>query len=209
MPYKRQRKNTSMVVAKKALRLAKQNAPEKKYHDAHKTSTNVSLTGALQLDMTAIPQGDDHNDRNGDSIKLQRLHINYRMYGNTANNSSSIRLIVIRMLEQQAGTLPSVSNVLDTTAPTWLANYNDDNHNPNFKTFKVLHDKSYIFGIAGYNGWSKTGVLDIPLYGAKAEYYSTASGAIRNGGLYVMAISDQAVSYPTIELASRLTYTDP
>lgn len=210
MPYKKnyKSKKTSMAVAKKALRMAQSHRPELKFRDVAYSSTVVSTTGGLIMDFTNIAGGTDVQNRVGESIKLKKLDLRYRCYGNSSSNSSLIRIIVLRVKNQTLGTLPSMVDILETSAPTWLAPYSDNNQAGDTQTYSILYDKLHPMAYIGQPTWSISRHIEIPLHGAKVDYYAGTAGAIRNGGLYVYAISDQAVTLPSVEGFGRLTYVD-
>jgi hypothetical protein len=149
-------------------------------------------------------QGLDYQNRVGDSIKLQNISLNYRVFKNASATSTVVRILLVRDLDC-AGATPAVSDILQTvgssTAPLtpydWL----------NRKRFSILHDRLVVVNSTGNSAFA--GMFSEPHEG-HILYLGTAANAASQGkgSMFVVAVSDETTNTPTIAFSSRLEFTD-
>ncbi len=167
-------------------------------------SSNAFDTSGTIYPVSQIVQGLDYLNRVGDSIKLQSITFNYRIFKNTTATSSVVRILLVRDLDCQGAT-PSVGDVLQSvgtaTAPLtphdWL----------NRKRFTVLYDRLATVNSTGDSSF--TGVFNTAHEG-HILYLGTAANAASQGkgSMFVVCVSDETTNTPTIAFYSRLEFTD-
>lgn len=169
---------------------------EKHYVDVD-LSVNPSNTGSVQL-INTIAQGDDVNNRQGNSVlcKYLRFIMNGAMNGSATN--TIIRIIIFCDTANQ-GVTPSVTDYLTGANTTSFKNV--DNH----KRFVTLRDKTYHMSI--------NGVREIADYiYCKTNFHLRYSGAgstsVLQNALYLLIISNEATNTPVVTIQSRTAFYD-
>ena len=100
---------------------------EEKVLQTDNTSATFNTTGTV-YSLTTVAQGVDYDERVGNSIKLQRIQVNARIFMNTTSGNTVFRFILFRDLDGY-GTAPTTADLLETgvgsaTAPLALLNWN-------------------------------------------------------------------------------------
>lgn len=156
----------------------------------------VSAAGTVSNMTSNIGQGDDVNQRNGDTILSQGYTLNYRFRAITTDQT--VRFILFRD-NFNLGTTPGVSDVL--AAPLYRAEYN-----PLFvvqqKRFTILHDS---FLDSNINGETlKTTTKRIPSSG-KIYYNGAAVAGASNGrgAIFLLVIGDASTGLHEYTLQIR------
>lgn len=178
---------------------------ETKFLDTVQTSTNISTTGGV-FAISEIAQGLTSQTRVGDSLKIQHIDVRGRVNVNPTAANSLIRVLVFRDLDGY-GTPPATSDVLQVTAavsaPLSPLNFR------NSQRFSVLYDE--LFHMQG----TVQGVAGMPFVYSSAHsghilYLGTTAAAASDGkgSLYIMAVSDEATTTPSLAFYSRILFTD-
>ncbi len=159
--------------------------------------------------MSAIAQGDDIGDREGDSIKIQSFSIKGLVYRDPAStaNSEGVRVLVVRDL-QNVGAAPAASDLLETvgtgTAPYQhmdFLNGNDLN-----KRFTVVYDE--LLSIDEHNPCQLISFQtnhDCHVFFRGAGSTNAAAG---NGSYYLVVVSSNGSNTASFDFSSRLRFTD-
>lgn len=143
----------------------------------------AAIPSAGQIsDLSTMVQGNDYNQRAGNSIRANAIMIKVHVSGLAANFTAAARFLVF-IDHEQRGAVPAVTDVLESAAP--IAHINHNAHG----RFQVLHDQ-YIETdtsqiVKGFHHMIPLG-HHIAYRGAAAAAASAAEGT-----LYYLVISDQ------------------
>ena len=171
---------------------------ERKFHDVDIADTPTSSGTVLNL--SNIAQGDDSDDRTGNSIKAVSLTGRWSAEMHASATFTTFRMIIFRDNEQN-GSDPTPANVLEQVSTR--GNLNKDSYG----RFTVLRD--WYIGL-------HADARDAHVAKFYKElnhhiYYSgtTATDASnRKGALYVLMLSSEATNVPSIAGRIRLRYID-
>lgn len=189
--------------ASKALSLAVKTArivnAEVKF-DETDISAGVSNSGTI-YNLCDPAQGDGDNARDGNSIKLARLQARLGLTQVDANApSSTVRLILFRG-KHERGTSPTV-----TGADGLLKSA--DVHSPkdytNRFSTKILMDRRYALSPATRPNIEFN--ISKKLFGH--IQFADGTTGIENGGLYLLALSDEPTYQPSLSGIIRVSYYD-
>lgn len=159
----------------------------------------VNTTGTI-VPISNMIQGVDYNQRIGNSLKLQRIEVNFRNLIGTGTNSF-LRVMLVRDLDNQGAT-PNISDILQTVDVMSPRNY------LRTERFSVLYDE-----FSNLNSVSQTGEvaeLDLPHEG-HIKYLDATSNpsSYGKGNLFLVHISNENVANQlTCIYYSRIYYTD-
>lgn len=163
------------------------------------STVNTTFVSAL----SSIAQGDSYNNRDGLSVKYQKLHVSGHFVSTfTAINESVVRILIVKDLEQVGSTVPSTSDIIET-ASGFLVN------NPlnilNMGRFKIIDDFRLSVSFQG----NAIALFDRE-YVLKGHCHFSGSSATTwtKDGIYLVAMSDQSSELPTLTWSARVTYTD-
>jgi len=145
----KKQKPTAMTVAKKALRVAKQNVDETKYHDvpfdeyANYTVTTAANGGLRSLsEIPANAGAPSPTTREGDEVRLMSLQVRGQVEWDPTNYTFNlIRVIVIRDFNNAISTVASLLEV-GSSALTINSPYNYTNMVLK-RNFQVLYDRTF------------------------------------------------------------------
>lgn len=169
------------------------------------TSAAITNTGTIKYNLTNIAQGDDVNERIGNSITATGFSYKGTFYNNaSATNGTMIRIILVQDLQQIADTEPSYSDVFASNT------IDSEMNSANTGRFRVLWSQLFTINMA-FSGqvvkkyikkWIK---FKTPI---KVRYNGTAGTDIQKNGLFLTMISDQAVNTPNLDDRFTLYYND-
>lgn len=201
-------------VAYKAFKVAKTVASlvnvEYKLYDVPNVSITSSLfsnTGSVGV-YTTMAQGNNYNERNGNSILPKSFHYNLSIYNN-ATNYAICRIIFFRDMEPRQAT-PAVTDVLETATPQSPLNH------INGSRFRVLKDMKFTTDAVNHLSYFKTGTITFNKPGKRVNhdhirFIGTGAGIANadEGHIFVLFISDQiTANAPNCVLYTRLRYID-
>lgn len=164
------------------------------------SETPTNTVGSLAC-LNLIAQGDAEGNRQGDSVMLKQLHINFKYTIHASASHTTIRTIVF-FYKQPQGAIPNITFVLANA--THLSIYNHDN----VGLYTILYDKSISL--------NSTNVTEMTRYMTRKFYqiHQTFDGAtaaatdIQTNALWVMFVSDEATNTPTVEARAQLMFID-
>lgn len=178
---------------------------EKKFYDFSQSATQSAT--ATVLNLSNIGEGNDYNQRDGNSILVQSIQGRFILQMHPSATQTLFRCIIFRDNDQR-GTDPTVADLLESTS------------NPLYFTSPLLHYVSRRFTI--FHDWSF--VLDSAKATTKewkyfkrfthGQYhikYSSTTGADASnweGALYMMIFSSENTNQPTFTVYHRMRYTD-
>lgn len=179
---------------------------EKKFFDVTGTTTidGTSSTSGSIISLSNIAQGDDYNNRSGNSILLQSL-----LFRGKATIASTFKPTTIRVMllidNDQRGTDPTFTDIFETGVGTNITR--PLNHNVG-KRFNVLWDR-----VTSMDEFNQRRFLHTfrKFYGQHIKYQGTAGAdaSAYEGNLYLVLASDVATSdAPSFDYSVRLRYTD-
>lgn len=149
--------------------------------------------------LSGIAQGDAINQRTGNSVLASYLSMKLNLINNATAVQLFGRFIIFRDLQQVGDTTAAVTDVLESASPT--AFYNASN----VGRFQVLWDYMWSTDSTGH------GVLNMKKnirLNKHIRFNGTASTDIQKGGLYILALGDQAVNVPVYAMRFRIGWHD-
>lgn len=176
---------------------------EKKFFDAT-SSASINNSGDVSV-LSSISQGDDTNQRNGDSILAKYVDLRFSWIMNAADPVELVRTIVFQDT-MSLGTIPSVGDVLSLagTSADVLSMLNLIGARQH--RFKILHDESYTLCSTGSQAVQKSVVIPLNDH---IKFTGTVGGDEGRNMLYILNISSSTgANRPTVTYRSRLAYYD-
>jgi hypothetical protein len=147
-----------------------------------------TLAGTI-IPLDTIGQGDNINQRSGDTVRINHLRVQTTAFEPTVNTSSTWRIIIFSDTMAN-GAPPAVTDVLDSASFT--APYNGVNFQR--RRFKIYHDRTYVL-VGGNPNQEVTDIFDSPM--KVTRYYNDATATNSNIGknaLFALIISSNAVT---------------
>lgn len=171
---------------------------EKKFFDVS-SADNVTSTGAI-TSLTNIGEGNDYNQRDGNSILCQSVGLRAVCKINPSATTTWVRCMIFADNDQR-GVDPAVTDILET------ASYISPLNHVVGKRFKVLYDKVMSLSINGTE--ARNFKVWIP-YNRHVKYTSTAGAdaSAYEGNLFLLLISNEPTNTPVVSWYHRLRYTD-
>ncbi len=212
--------------------IARQPYVELKQYAFSSASTAVYAgAGSIQVNIVnGITQGVADNQRTGDHLTLQKIHLRFSFYnglGATANQTVAYRIIVYQFLGDN-NTVPTPANFLLTnnqnagnTYGTWsfpnvdyvdqyLVLYDSMPPTGEYSLWTVGSASQAVNGSAGGPGIVRAWTCDVPLRRADHNIRFYAGGAFGPNHLYFVILSDHATiaTDPTVSYSAIVRYTD-
>jgi len=203
----------------KAWQLAKHlatliNVEDKKFDVDGSGGTTITSTATV-VNFTNIAQGNDYNNRSGDSILGQALEFRATAVGNTAVPRNIIRVLIVVDRENH-GVDPVIGDVLQGGTQPFLQPMLATSAN----RFEVLYDE--LVSVVNAPGLAASGtstdyvpdrVVFRPLirkWNKHVKYTSSAGADASNweNAIFLMAISSDATNGPLLQYTFRLHFTD-
>lgn len=172
---------------------------EKKFIDSA-TSGTITTTPVVTL-LTGVAQGNDYNNRNGDSIKLHGLSIKYYDAKSSAAAESIFGRLLIVLDKDSRQATPAYTDVMTSVSPA--AHTNVDGHD----RFVILADHMFTESEEERRAqvWEKYIPLDI-----HAKYNSTGDTvtSCAQNHIYAMFVTDQPTNGSAFVLNWRVSFYD-
>jgi hypothetical protein len=176
---------------------------EDKAYSTHGAS-NATIGGTVTL-LTGIPQGDGHQQRDGNSVRLHKFRVWMSLVLPTTLSSAQTRIIILRD-HMANGAAPAISDVLETA--TYYSGYIDTQLFQD--RFKVLFDKTvcqnaFYSGSDGqaFAGFELKGESHVHFVGTGATYLAAGQGSI-----WMLLIGSNGAYYPTVNWGTYMRYYD-
>lgn len=210
------RAGSAIKLASSAYRIATTVAsiinPEKKYFDTV-ISVQPDSTASI-THLTAVPQGDTNGTRNGNSIAIKSFEIDYIVSHNTANPDELTRVIIFEDLDNNSGTPPTATQLLET--PSDVTSFRNMDYP---KRFKVYSDRLHKH-IASTTVWDRFKMFK-PFFTQKDSrglkvrnhhitWTGTAGGDEARGHIYMCVFGNVATASTTSTIVgtSRIRFYD-
>lgn len=173
----------------------------------------VSLTAAQAGTvgyLSAIPQGDNVSEREGNSIKIQSFEFKgfiVRNGNQSASEVEAFRVIVVRDLQNQ-GAAPTGADILETVGSIYAPIQHVDfiNGSDLNKRFTVVYDELITLDLYHPSHW-----IDFKTNHDCHVFYrgigSTVTSA-GNGSYFMLVVSDRSTNPSALYMNTRLRYTD-
>lgn len=180
------------------------NKTEVKYFDTNVGASNVSTAGTF-YNLSDITQGASDITRIGDTALPKTLQIRHIIVGADVP-ANVMRMIIFRWMMNTASDVPGVDEILEvgSSGQYTLAAYSFHNRD----RFNVLLDKTWVTNpnaAAENNVQHHTEFMKMAKKPIKYQA-GTVDGQFK---ILMLIISDSsAITHPTIQFTSRLTYTD-
>lgn len=181
---------------------------EFKYLDTDQTATFNITPSAISSKflLNGLQHGDIAVTRNGESIRIKSIEINYSLLFNATANYSHVRVLVV--VDKQANAAaPALSDVL-AQGGTLSTNIYSPRNLYNKKRFFSLHDQTYVL-----NQDAQPMVHN--RYYRKMDMHTVYNGGdagtiadITSNSIYVFIFSDESTNYPAGNLYGRIRFVD-
>jgi len=168
------------------------------------TSTSVTSSGSILATVQSMAQGDDSNQRVGDSIKCQNLTLRWTGEVSSASNVARLRLIIFW---DEANVITSVAQFLQYVG-SFQSVISGKVYDNRFLS-KVLYDKTMTINkqITSASGYFPIREKIIKIN--KHTQFDTSTTTVVTGALKMLAISDNvSASVVNITFNALLSYTD-
>lgn len=197
------RRGTLTQQVKSLQRVVSSLAPELKIIEISANVTNLTTAGSIQH-LTAIAQGSDVADREGNTINLKQILMQTSFtVGSDAGNGISWRIAIVRDVQQIADTTPAVLDVFSSANPL-IAMPNIANR----ERFKFMWLSPIETGVYVLQGGKTPNYRYTWNGNYKVSYNGTASTDIQKGGLYIIFLTDAVANTMDFVSRVRLTFTD-
>lgn len=172
-------------------------------YDTNESGTTITSAGTYVSHLTSIAIGDTDTTRTGNSIYVRAVNIHGRVVYNATSGVTPtfLRLMVVIDSQQVGDTLPLISSVIDTTNGGYQAHM----LNTTVGRFKVLYSK--IITTDSVQNTVKPFEINLPMR-HHVRYNGSAGTDIQKGGIYVLAISSEAINGPKLIWNARVSYHD-
>nr|QGF19358.1 hypothetical protein [Antarctic circular DNA molecule] len=171
------------------------------YHYDSTVSATISSTGFL-TNLTAIAIGDSSATRTGNSILAKSINYRFKLEINSVvSGSTSVVVMLVQDTQQVADTNPIIADILQTVNPQSLLNLNTAGR------FKVISRKNYFLSPSS-GGKGAYEVSGFHKMYSHIRYNGATTSDTQKNGIYLLAISSEAVNVPTITGTYRLAYHD-
>lgn len=192
----KKRRKTAGQKASLALSMVKQlkSKQEFKWLDSN---LNYMDTTATVWALGNIAQGDDYNERIGLEVNAKSLQIKGQVLWNPIAGYNTCRLVILIFYARGS---PTPANVYDYSTAYGLRNpqhaVKADRH--------VLYDKTFVV-----DAYHRSKVIDVYKRLHHKILFEGVLGSDRSiGSIWAITYSDAAVNTPTVDINTRLYYTD-
>lgn len=172
---------------------------EFKYLDTVGNAKSMTTSGNIDQ-LLLVAQGDGGSSRDGNQIRAKSLELNFNVTQHSSATASQARVIVGIQTDPE-GNPPAWTDLMisaTTVAPRNLQN----RHN-----FIILKD--YVFPLA-INGRRNAASQFYRRIDLKQLYNGTGAsiGSLKQGGLFIAYLANEATNTPTLNYYSRVRYLD-
>ncbi len=201
--------------AKKAFKMALKNTKIlsnreiKKVHPANITYANITSTTGNVVYLCPVGEGDGNDDRTGDEVQSQSIHIKYIVNNDqtTSASSSACTRVVVFVKQAHINTVPVMHGVANTE---YLRDASPLSGTEPRQTerYRTLYSEMLIGSPTGADAFVRDVYLN--LKGMKMHFLGDTS-ADTNGGsgsLWLGFFTDETTNQPQFKYWARYRYTD-
>lgn len=149
-----------------------------------------------------VAQGTSFNQRVGIWINVQKIEVRIDLFVGAAligSKDGHLRYVVVRDLQQGAGVIPTVTDVVNPFTPLGVRNVYF------MKRFQILDD--FLVRFSTYDPVKK--IVKTYNINDKMGFSGGAFSDNSYRGVYLMLVSDNTANPPTIGLTTRIFFSDP
>lgn len=173
---------------------------EKKYLTAT-SNDSISANGTV-TSLTDVGVGDTDVQREGNEITISSMYLSWVVAASDVYNC--VRIIVFQWLPNTAALAPAANLILETTASV-ISPISSYRHNTR-KLYRILADETVCVNSA--SKVSVAGSILVTQFPHRDCQFEDASTSGKNK-IFMLTISDStAVTHPTMEWCSKLTFRD-
>ncbi len=174
---------------------------ELKYNDTTATNLPISSAGSIQQ-LTDISQGTDNNQRNGNSLLMKSVFIRGKVELADSDVSCQLRMIIFRDTMNQ-GSIPLVGDVLNNVGST-ISVFSPLNENRPGR-FKIVYSKLFTLNKNGMDSH----IFKTFIKTDKHIKYTGPLGSDEfKNQYYILLISSEATTFPSVSYFNRVRYYD-
>lgn len=200
-PRKRPRtENGNSTMARRVAALEK--AADIEFNYRLVTMPTTAIVAGSVTHLTAIPIGTGPDDRIGDKIKLQHVHVRGSIDSHASATATRVRLAVVRA-NLGTTTIPAITDVWPTVA-LFAANTDRLRTQQELKSFTVLADMFYH---VGQNIALTTPVDLFRKVGSEVLFTGAAATNEGKNAVYLMMAANEATNVPTINLTATVKWS--
>lgn len=199
--FRRRRGGSMWTLAKKAASKVVRHFlnPEYKFLDVQ-PAFSITNTGTVFADTSYVAQGDAATNRNGNSIKITSMLTRLAFIWNTAAASGSAVRLIFFTDASSAGVVPAVTDVIQS------ANVQAPMNRLNGSRFKVIRDYTIVLS-------SDKPRVNIESFKKMSHHIKYLDGtatatSLGQGPIYMLAISNEGLNYPSISGYVRMRFLD-
>lgn len=163
--------------------------------------TTVNWSGTV-IPLFGIPIGDLDSERTGNSIFVRYINTTGSIVKNASADFTTVTIKMFIDKQQIGDTQPSSSDILETTGNAYspFAKLNTET----VGRFSIIHSRTY-----NLNSDRPSCLFSIrKTLRHHVRYNGATGGDIQKGGIYLMIITDQQSTLPTITHDTRVSYYD-
>lgn len=166
-------------------------------NDFTATASTIPNTGTI-VPFTSIAQGDNYNNRQGNSILAKYLFGRMEFVKHALSNYTFIRMIFFRDTQQLGDTDPGVSDVLSTANTLSPLNQFQKGR------FSIMKDKTIRLDANKTTSNMKI-KIKLPFH---IKYNGTSGADIQKNGIYLLIIGSEPTNVPLYSYNLRLSFYD-
>lgn len=163
-------------------------------------STVSTSPGSLNL--VGIGQGDDENQRQGNSILARYLHLRFDITIHASATNTFLRMVLVCDKQQTADTSPTFSDIFDTSTVSAVIGPLNKN---TVGRYSIMFDRVFKLDNQAHPNIFKK--MYFKLY-RHVRYNGTATTDVQKNGMWLFYVSNEATNTPTLTLQSRIGYHD-
>ena len=171
---------------------------EKHHTDFSIGGTSPNTTPSTQQ-LTAIAQGDEIDDRTGNSIFVRGITWRFCLELHASATATQVRMVLVKDNQQGADSAPSWTTVFSSAAIDSLLNIQT------LGRFTILKDKTYLLDAVNRRQIFEKGFYPMKYH---VRFNGTTSSDIQKNGLYLMYMSNEATNTPTLDGVWRTNFYD-
>lgn len=180
---------------------------EKHYKTTSETAATINYgTGNNVKDLTAIAQGDEYYNRNGNSLLAKSVFVRGYCRANDTSGQNVVRIMIVKDKMNQSGTPPTYGDMFSGagTANAPLGSLRKDN-GANVR-FQILWSRMIMLNSNGRDmvPWKKY----INLGNTHIKYTGSSDSDQYKNQIYLVHVSDVNVNDPTMDFVAEVAYYD-
>ncbi len=204
MPHRKTRRRKRKPTIRKIVRKEISRMAEEKFHDTELTGQTITNTATL-IDLFDPAQGDTSETRDGDSVFLKKLALNYSIQVNDDVIPQVIRVILVQWYPDQASDAISFGDLFqDVSVNAYLSHKRHDNQSK----FTLLYDKVHAMDLAALDERSLVRMRVVVSPPRKKVHFNQGATTGINKLFLVLIANADVTADADIDFNARVTYLD-